>query len=104
MKAKKLKITMPHSFVEGLIQMVDQYLAVGYVDDIDKMIMAGLAEIRHRLYMKVERHQAEYTITLTPVQALAVRLFYTEFINNPTDYMGSKLMLIANQVDKTYQQ
>lgn len=104
MKNKGLKITLPHAFAEGLIQMIDQYLGQRYVEDADKMIMAGLAEIRHRLYVKVERHQAEYSITLTPVQALAVRLFYTEFINNPTDYMGSKLMLISNQVDKTFQQ
>lgn len=96
------QVKLPHDFAEGLIKLIDEYLKMNYVEDEDKLIMAGLLEIRHRLYMRVERLQKEYTLTLTPVQAISLRLFYTDFINEPSSYMGSKLLLISQEVAQKY--
>jgi hypothetical protein len=99
---KQVKISFNHSFAEGLIQLIDEVLANKYEADDDKLVMAGLSEIRHRLYLKVEGVQKEYTMTLTAVQALSLRILYTDFINEPATYMGSKLMLISEDVAKKY--
>lgn len=98
-----VQIKLKREFAEGFVSLVDEYRALNYVQDIDKLIICGLLEIRHRLYIKLERDQKEYTLTLTNTQALSLRLFYTEFINDPTSYMGSKLMLLSNEIAKKYQ-
>lgn len=98
-----LQVKLKHDFAEGLIKLIDNYLALEYLEDDEKLIICGLAEIRHRLYMRVEKFQKEYTLTLSPVQAISLRLFYTDFINETSTYMGSKLHLISNEVAKKYQ-
>ncbi len=99
---QKHKITLKHDFAEGLIRLIDEYISLHYTEDDDRLVMAGLQEIRQRLYLRMARYQKEYAISLTPVQALSIRIFYTGFINEPTTYMGSKLMLIAQQVAQKF--
>jgi hypothetical protein len=100
--SKGLQIKFKHEFGEGFIQLVDDCLKKEYEHDDDKLIMAALAEIRHRIYIRIEKPQKKYTMTLTPVQALGVRLFYTDFINEPTTYMGGKLHMIALDVKRKF--
>jgi hypothetical protein len=102
MTHKGIQIKIKHDMANGLIQLLDEYLKLHYVDDCDKLIMAGLAEVRHRLYIAVERVRKDYTLTLTPVQSLAIRMFYTDFINEPMSYTGNALFLISNEVHKKY--
>jgi hypothetical protein len=97
-----VQIKFRHDFADGLLKMIDEYLSILYTEDDDKLVMAGLAEVKHRLYVKMERVQKEFTMTLTPVQALSLRILYTDFINEPSTYMGSKLMLISEEVAKKY--
>lgn len=99
---KAVKITVKAQFLEGFIQLVDELLKVSYDTDDDRMVMAALVEIRARFYNRLGKCQTEYSLHLTPVQAFAVRILYTDFINDPTSYMGSKLFVIANDVEKTY--
>lgn len=87
---------------EGFISLVDEYLQMNYIDPDDCLVLAGMAEIRSRLYKKLDSVQGEYSLKLTPVQAIALHLFYTTFINEPTSYVGNKLHLISNEVAKTY--
>jgi len=99
---KRIRIKFKHAFAEGYIRLVDDLLTKTYGEDDDKLLVAGLTEIRHRIYLKMAKQQKEYTLTLTPVQALSIRLLYTDFINDPSTYMGSHLMLISGQVEKTF--
>ncbi len=96
------QIKFKHPFAEGLIKLIDRLFLEKYAEDDDKLVMAGLAELKHRLYLAVERFQKEYTMTLTPVQAIAVRILYKDFVNDPATYMGSKLLLISEEVGKKY--
>lgn len=97
-----LKIKITHAFAEGLISLIDEYLALEYIEDDDKLIMAGLQEVRSRLYVRIDKMQMKYTLKLTPVQAISLRLFYTDFINEPTSYVGSKLLLISEEAGKKF--
>lgn len=99
---KAVKITGKAQFLEGFIQLVDELLKKRFVDDDDKMLMAALEEIRMRFYNRLGKYQHEYSLHLTPVQALAIRILYTDYINDPTTFMGSKLFMISNEVEKTY--
>lgn len=99
---KAIKITFKHDFGEGLLKVIDAHMYLKHETDDDRLIMAGLAEIRHKLYVRLERIQREYSMSLTPVQALSLRLFYTDFINEPTTYIGNKLLGISNQVAQKF--
>lgn len=99
---KGVQIKFKHDFGEGLIQLIDEYLKFGYPEDDDRLVMASLAEIRHRLYIAIEKVQKDYTMTLTPAQSIAIRIFYTDFINDPQSYTGNKLFQISNDVAKKY--
>ncbi len=107
MRNYKTKIT--HPFATGYLNLVEhvtkQIAGEGLMptsNDVEKMLLAALLEIKDRLYIKLGKQKKEYAITLTPVQAIALRVLYTKFVNDPSTYMGSKLMLISNEVDKLY--
>ena len=99
---KGVKIKLKHDFAIGLMQLIDIIVAKEYATADDMLIMAGLVEIRHRLIVKVEKFNKEYSLTLTPVQSISMRLLYTDFINEPSSYMGNKLLMISNEVAKKY--
>lgn len=42
------------------------------------------------------------TISFTPAQAFALRILYTDYINNPTCYLGNKLHILAVEVHKQF--
>lgn len=100
---KALKVEFKHAFAVSLVALIDDLLGKHWDDDDDKLIMAGLAELRARLSKKTEAMQQKYTVKLTPVQSYSLRLLYTQFINDPTSYVGNKLSRIADSVHKTYQ-
>lgn len=106
---RNYKTTFTRDFATGYVKLVDhvtiQVSGEGLMKkstDIEKMLLAALIEIKDRLYLKLGKQKKEYGITLTPVQAIALRVLYTKFVNDPSTYMGSKLMLISNEVDKLY--
>lgn len=97
-----LKIKIKDSYVTGFISLVDTMLLKHYEDDDDKLMMAGLAEIKHRLCVKQLKPQSSYSLKLTPVQALSIRLLYTLYINEVHTAMGNYLHTISNNVKKIY--
>lgn len=99
---KALKVEFKYAFAQGMIQLIDDLLSKRYEDDDDKIVMAALLEVKQRLYLRMANTRAQYTITMTPVQSIALRILATQFINNHKSYMGSKLLKIANDVEKTF--
>lgn len=99
----QLKIHVKHAFAEGFVQMVDSIMKQHPVEsDDDRLVIAGLTELRNRFHLRIEKMQRDYTLTLTPVQALALRIFYTDYVQTPTTYMGSVLFNISNDVAQLY--
>lgn len=87
---------------QALVNIIDEYLNHNYVEAEDCLVIAAMAEIKSRLYKKLENVQGEYSLKLTHVQALAIHVFYHSFINDHTSYTGNKLLMISNEVAKTY--
>jgi len=103
MNTAGFQINAKREFYEGLVSMIDDTLSYGYVDFDDKLIMANLFELSNRIKVKLVKYQVDYTITLTPAQSIALKLFYTDFIDDTKSYMGSKLLVITNEIEAKYQ-
>lgn len=101
---KNFKLIMHHDFAEGLEKMICDLMQMDWQMFDDKLIIAGLAEIKARLYQKLSKYQREYIISLTPVQAIALMLLVTTFGNvDLKSYMGNELLKISNNIHQQYQ-
>lgn len=98
----EVKVEFKYEFAEGLVKMIDTMVKAKVESDDEKLIIAGLYEVRTRLYKRMANNKLQYTMTLTPVQSLAMRLLFTEYITDHTSYMGIKLARIANEVQLKY--
>lgn len=99
---KGVKVEFKYAFAEGLIKIIDELAVCGYMEDDDKMVIAALVEVKQRLYQRMGISKLQYTMTLTPVQSLAMRILYTDFLTPDKGYMGNKLLQIANDVEKQF--
>lgn len=98
----KFKVSLKRQMAETLKQCIETVLENEPADDDDKLLFSALAEIRDRLYSKLGKYQQEYSISFTPAQAVALRILYVDYINNPTSYLGNQLHLVALEVHKQY--
>jgi len=85
-RKSKFKFEMKRQLAETLKQSIETILDSDPANDDDKLHYAVLAEIRDRLYVKLIKHQTDYT----------------DYINNPTCYLGNKLHLLAVEVHKQF--
>ena len=98
-----IKIKSKRKFFESLSSVIEVLSCYNYIDDTDKLAMASLAEIKKRLDVMLVTVKKEYTITLTDAQSIAIRILYTDFIQDFKSYVGNKLHTISNQVKQKYQ-
>ena len=100
---KKYKCTLKRELLELLKQYIEAIIEnTQQANDDDKMHSALLAEISDKIYNKLGRFQTEYQISFTAAQALALRILYTDYITEPTSYLGNKMHEIAMGVHKQY--
>lgn len=99
---KPYKCQMKRQFAEALMQVIDKLIADAPDEDDDRMHLALLGEIKERLYAKLGKPKMEFSITLTPGQAIAIRILYTDYVQNPNSYLGNKLHTIALEVAQQY--
>lgn len=99
---KGYKTSFKHDMSEAIVQTIDSFLQLNYVDENDKLVMANLFELQIRLKKKMINYQHEYTITFTPAQAIAMRILYTDFITGVHTHLGNRLRQIADEVHKQY--
>jgi hypothetical protein len=72
-------------------------------DDEDRLLLAGLFEIRQRLLKKMVEPKGEFKITFTPVQAISLRLFFRDLVDNAgTDYGTNRLRQLADEIHQHY--
>lgn len=99
---KPYKVSMKRTFAEALMQVIDKLIANAPDEDDDRMHLALLGEIKDRLYTKLGKPKMDFGITFTPAQALALRILYTDYVQNPNSYLGNKLHTIAFEVAQQY--
>gem|GEM_PF-1974834 len=98
---KQFKFKINRDVADTIRKVIDETLEKGNVqDDNDRLLFAALAEVSHLLYMKLGKGIMELKLTLTPTQAIALRLFYFDYINDFTSYAGNKLFSLSNKIAK----
>jgi len=102
---KKFKTTLKRPFAEALKTKIDIVIVDNESeDDDDKLLLANLAEISHKLYTKLGDPRKEFTISFTPAHAIAIRLFYTGWFDSAAiDYTTNRLRQIADGIHQQYQ-
>jgi hypothetical protein len=98
----KFRIAIKYQFAETLKETIEVILQNKPCNDDDKLLFAALAEIKDRLYTKLGKFQDEYTVSFTPTQAIALRILYVDYINNPTTYLGNRLHQVAMEVHQHF--
>jgi hypothetical protein len=101
-QTNKFKIEIKRPFAETLKESIDAILQSSPSDDDDKLLFSALAEVKDRLYLKLGKFQPAYSISFTPTQALALRILYLDYVNNPTSYLGNGLHQVALEVDQQF--
>ncbi len=99
---KKYKTKIKHATVEGIAHMIGEYVQMNYVDMDDQLIMAGLEEVMLIMQRKMLQPQAEYSFTFSPVQAIAISLWFSDFLDLPLTQIGNKLHTMSNEIKKLY--
>ena len=99
-KLKKVKAAM----LEGVKQAIDSALTERRpADDSEALLFACLKQLSDKIYSKLGNWQQSYSISLAPAEALALRLFFVDYINDRSSYLGNQLGIIADGVHQYYQ-
>jgi hypothetical protein len=101
---KKYKTRLKYDFAEALVAIINDAIGQVYAGaDDDKLFIAAIAEVKIRLYKKMETVAGSYTISFSPVQAIALHMLYTEFIGDlRNQYTANRMRQIANEIHRHY--
>ena len=101
---KDFKAKLKCDFVEALHEILEEVLVnIEPTGDDDKIFLAGLAEVKGRLYIKLGKRKEQYTVSFSPVQALALRMLYNDvFRGQAPTYTTNRLRQIADEVHRHY--
>lgn len=102
---KKFKIkNIKAELLEGLQSMVDdEIVGISPLNDEEAVLYAVLRQISEKIYTKLGNWQKQYSISLTPAEAFAMRIFFNDYINDRSTYMGNQLGKISDEVHQFYQ-
>lgn len=101
---KKYSTKLKYDFAEALVEVIAEALVqITPADDDDRLFLAALAEVKTRLQTKLVTWRPAYTVSFSPVQALSLRLLYTdEFRGQSPTYTGNRLRQIADEIHQHY--
>ncbi len=101
MQTEKLKIVLASESAYALIALIEQIIQAGPDDEMDKLIMANLAEVLFSLKQKTLVPDKQYKMKLSAAQALALRIMYMQTHING-EHFKNELLRISNQVHQKY--
>lgn len=99
---KGFKVQLKHEIAEGIVALIESLNSIRFEDFDDKLVMAGLIELKIRLQKRIINYQQQYKLTLTPVQAIALRIMCNEYVTGVNSYLGNKLRQLADEIHKQY--
>jgi hypothetical protein len=103
MKHKKpFAINVKRELLEALFNSIQILIQTKPNDDDDKLLFATLEEVRHRIYMKLDKVQISYRISFQPAQAFALRILGNDYFTDRTTQLGNMMKRIAEEVHKHY--
>ncbi len=98
---EKLKVTFDKDSAFALVTLIENLVQAGADEDNDKLMLAGLSEIWENLKPKTVFVAAEYSIKLTAVQAIAMRIMHNKTKINGLHF-DNVLLTLSNQVHQKY--
>jgi hypothetical protein len=102
---KKFKASITRAVAFGVKDLIDDLINSKPTTDDDRLLIACLAEIAAMLENKIGGYKPikeAYPLTLTPAQAIAIRILSTDYQPDKTSYIGNHLHILANQIHKQY--
>jgi hypothetical protein len=101
---KKYKVKLKYDMVNAIHRLLHEGLAdVSPFDDNERLLFATLNDVRRKLYQKLEAMQHDYKLTLAPNEAIALRIFYTEYCEDGAfTSLSNKMRMIAEEVHQLY--
>ena len=96
------KTKIKHNLTEAIAELIGKFIVLGEYDLDDKLLMAALEEVRMKMLKKMLSPQGKYSFTFSPAQALALALWFDDFITVNTTQVGNFLHQISNQVKQQY--
>lgn len=104
---KKFKIKdIKGDVLDGLNKLIADIIDdITPMDDYEALLFTCLRNFQVKLYDKLAPHkwQVKYTFDIPAEQAIALRLFYTRYIDDHSTALNVNLMRIANQIHQQYQ-
>jgi hypothetical protein len=97
------KTKIKYNIVEAISCLIAEYFTYEYIDMDDKLVMAALEEVRLKMQQKMLKPQQEYPFTFSATQAIAISIWFDDYIKTHTTQVGNKLHTISNHVKKQYQ-
>jgi hypothetical protein len=99
----KFKTKIRRDILEALNSVIETLIVKHpATDDDDKMLHSNLNEVAMKAKQKLLEYKTEYAFSLSPAQAFALRILYTNYILDCSTYLGNKLHQISNAVHKQY--
>ncbi|MBL0144894.1 MAG: hypothetical protein IPP48_03200 [Chitinophagaceae bacterium] len=99
----KISITLKADIAQALAAMIAGLESADLLSLDDKLLAATLSQFKLKLQTKLLAVQKEYKIKLEHTHAIALAIFYTDYIANYTTSVGNILHKITNQVKQHYQ-
>lgn len=97
------KIKLRRDALQAIVKVVHDLLQVSYYEEEDKLLMAVLADLVVKLEVRLIKPKAEYSLSIAPHFAIALRLLFLNFLQHMTDvYLANTLHQISNQVHQQY--
>ena len=100
--AKNIDKKFKRDFLHGLQKAISLFLSEPIDSDTDKLHSAVLAEVSQMILKRTCEIKDTYSLHLSPAQAIALRILYTDFIRESTTYVGNRLHQLSNEVHKKY--
>lgn len=103
MKQANYKTIMKRAAIDGLAAFIETLITnFPAEDDADKMLYANLFEVMMKAKKKLLVYKTEYGFSLSPAQAMALRIMTNEYHFQPISYLGNKLHLMSHQIHQQY--
>lgn len=100
---KKFKAPVKQQYAEALVKFIKELVVKVDTSETPEMLyVAALNEIKDKLEIKLLKPQTEYTLSLTPVQALAYKMMCDDWLTEVNTYMGNNMLKHSNEIDKIY--
>jgi hypothetical protein len=100
---KNYKTKLKHNIVETIVEVIEKCVQMQTDDLEDKLLIAAMQEVRIIMLRKMLQPKIEYAFTFSPVQAIAISIWYTDYLGNYwNNQVTAKLHTISNSIKQTY--